>query len=287
MERHLIITNEAGESIDLYTDEGIRLVSLDGIGYETSIKSMELHGQDGALYQNNQLKPKNIPIVVRYRGPAWKHEQHKNRLAQLIANKQMLTIQKVTDNIDVYIKGYAEWVRTPPNVHPMHTHISIHCPDPYWKVGGDTTHVISGTEPCFEFPIEIDEDEGMFFGEIESALIVPIVNEGTVESSAIFTFTAVTACSNPRIENIDTGEFMQVNVDMVTGDKLVINTKIDDKTIEFTHDGVTENYFNRRSAGFTFMYIQPGVNNLKYTVDEGDEHALDITVNFDTQYGGI
>jgi len=34
---------------------GTRLVTLDGIGYETSIKSMELHGQDGALYQNNQL----------------------------------------------------------------------------------------------------------------------------------------------------------------------------------------------------------------------------------------
>ena len=287
MERHLIITNELGESVDLYTDEGIRIVSIDGIGFEANIKSMEVHGYDGALYQDEQLKPRNIPIIVRYRGPAWKHEQHKNRLSRLIANKQMLTIRKVTDNIDVYIKGYAERVNTPPNVHPMTTQISITCTDPYWKASGDNSHVISGTESCFEFPIEIDEDEGMEFGRIESALIVPIYNEGTADSGAVFTFTAITACSNPRIENVDTGEFMEVAVDMAIGDVLVVDTRYDSKSISFTHEGVTEDYFNKRSARSDFFQIKSGYNYLKYTVGTGDEHALDITVKFDERYGGI
>jgi len=282
----LIITNEAGESIDLYTDEGIRLVSLDGIGYETSIKSMEVHGQDGALYQDNQLKPRNMPIIVRYRGPAWKHEQHKNRLTRLIANKQILTIQNVTDNIDVYIKGYVEWVRTPPNIHPMNTHISITCTDPYWKDSNSRTVVISGTELCWRFPFTIP-DKGMMFERTRSALITPVYNNGSVESGAVFTLKAVTACTNPKLLHVDTGEYIQVTVDMVAGDVLEICTKFDEKSIYFTHEGERIDYYNYRVYGSTFFQLRTGKNSIKYTVDSGVQHALEITCDFDTKFGGI
>lgn len=286
MERHLIITNELGESVDLYTDEGIRIVSIDGIGFEANIKSMEVHGYDGALYQDEQLKPRNIPIIVRYIGPAWKHEQHKNRLSRLIANKQMLTIQKVTDNIDVYIKGYAERVNTPPNAHPMTTQISITCTDPYWKASGDNSHVISGTESCFEFPFEIPED-GMEFGRLGAELIVNVFNDGITDSGAVFTFKAVTVCSNPCIKNIETGEYIKVIVDMVTDDVLEVCTTQGKKSIFFTHNGIRHNYFNKRAPGSVFMQVHRGDNYYKYTVDTGDAHAVDITCKFDKKYGGI
>lgn len=278
-----ILSNDK-ESIDFMADEDMFVLKAEGTGPEALVTCSEMYGRDGGRFESSRVPVRHISMLIQFYNRDV--DAARMRLNRIISANE-LKLRYITEHRDVYITGQLESAPVYSDELPVIGQINLVCTDPYWKVGGDTTHVISGTEPCFEFPIEIDEDEGMFFGEIESALIVPIVNEGTVESSAIFTFTAVTACSNPRIENIDTGEFMQVNVDMVTGDKLVINTKIDDKTIEFTHDGVTENYFNKRAAGFTFMYIQPGVNNLKYTVDEGDEHALDITVNFDTQYGGI
>lgn len=154
MEYHLIISNEDGKSIDLYTDEGIRLSpnGFDGIGFSNEILSSKAHGYEGTVYQNAQLPQRAISILARYRGPAWKHEAHKNRLSRLVGEKLPLKIQYITPNIDVYINGYAERVNTPPNAHPMTTQISIICTDPYWKSSDDNTHVISGTEPCFEFP---------------------------------------------------------------------------------------------------------------------------------------
>ena len=286
MKRHLIITNESGESVDLYTDPGIRLVSIDDIGFECGVNSTNAHGYDGELYQSSQVAVKMPSVIVRYIGPTWKHEQHKKRLTNLVASKQLIKLRYVTENIDVYIEGRAQRVTTPPNVRPMNTQIVIKCTDPYWKVSGDNTAVIAGTKPCFKFPIRIPST-GMIFGSIKSALITEINNEGTADSGAIFTITAISKCTNPKLENIDTGEFIQVTASMEAGDKLIINTNWDSKSIKFIHDNVTTNYFNFRVSGSTYLQVRQGINRFKYTVDEGDEHAVEITCKYDTKYGGI
>ncbi len=157
LEYHLIISNEDGESIDLYTDEGIRLApnGFDGIGFSNEILSSKVHGYDGTVYQGSQLLQRTMSIMARYRGPTWKHEMHKNRLSRLVGEERTLKIRYITPNIDVYIKGYVERVNTPPNVRPMITQISIICTDPYWRESGDNTTMLAGTRKRWMFPLSI------------------------------------------------------------------------------------------------------------------------------------
>lgn len=235
--------------------------------------------------KNNGIM-QNLTVVRYLSGSPETPEQAKNRLMKLIGTKDPVRLRYVAPNRDVYINCRVEQVNTPPNAKPMTTQISLICPDPYWRASGDNTVVIAGTESCWEFPVEIPE-EGMEFGRINPAVIAVIENNGTASSGAVFTITARTNCTNPRIENIDTGEFMQVAVVMVAGDVLIFTTEQGEKTISFIHNGATQNYFNYRVSGSTFLQIRPGKNRFKYTVGSGDDHAIDITCTFDTKYGGI
>lgn len=80
---------------------------------------------------------------------------------------------------------------------------------------------------------------------------------------------------------------MQVACEMERGDVLEICSEQGKKSITFTRVGVKQNYFNYRVNGSVFLGIARGVNIFKYTLDKGDEHAVDITCRFDTKYGGI
>ncbi len=126
----------------------------------------------------------------------------------------------------------------------------------------------------------------MIFGEITPNLIAQINNLGA-QTGVTFRITTDINCSNPKLTNVDTGEFIEVGVDMVPGDILEICTDEGNKTISFTHSGVKENYFNYRTSGSSFFQLAHGLNRIKYTVGEGNSHALTIMCQYDTKYGGI
>ena len=279
-----ILSNE-NESIDFLNDEDMFILKIDGVGPEAIVTYSEMYGYDGAYFESSHAPVRHISTLIQFYNRDI--EAARIRLNRIVSSLDGLKLRYVSEHRDVYIMGRLENIQINSEKLPVIGQINLICTDPFWKASGDNTYVISGTEACFEFPIEIDGEYGMEFGTIESSIIVPIHNKGTSDSSAVFKFTAVTACSNPKIENVDTGEFMQVEVEMATGDTLIINTELGNKCIEFTHNGVTENYFNKRVSGSVFLQIKPGTNNFKQTVDQGDEHALDITVNFDTKYRGI
>lgn len=287
MKRKLILSAIGDdEGIDLYNDAGVRLVSTVGIGFGADVGVTELYDYDGSMFQGSRLRQRGISLVVRYIGARWLHEAHKGRLLRLLGNKGEIRLRYVTDRLDVYIDCRTEQADTPPNTYPMVTQISLVCPDPYWRTSGDNTVMLAGTISCWEFPFEIPP-EGMEFGRIKAELITEVYNGGSADSGAVWTITANTPCSNPKIENIVTGEFMQVACEMQRGDVLEICTEQGKKSIMFTRGEVTQNYFNYRVNGFSFLGVARGLNIFKYTLDDGDEHAVDITCRFDKKYGGI
>ncbi len=288
MKRQLILSDISpdGEKIDLYSDIGIRLVSADGIGFSSEISSMQLYDRDGSLYQNSTLPQRGISLVVRYIGAKWKHEISKLRLNRLLDRKKELRLRYITDNIDVYIECRTEQVNTPPNTYPMVTQISLICPDPYWRKSGDNSIVMAGIIPLFEFIIGIPES-GMEFGDIKAGTITDLWNGGTVESGALFIITANQPCTNPKLLNLRTEQFIQISVAMGAGDILEICTEQGKRSVWLTHNGVRRNCFSRRTRGSEFFQLVCASNPVKYSVDSGGDRAVDIVCKFDTKYGGI
>ena len=288
MKRRLILSGigEIQGEVDLYNDKGIRLVSTDGIGFNSNIAATELYTNDGSMFQSSRSPQRGISIVVRYIGPKWTHEISKLRLDNILNCKEEIRLRYITDNIDAYIDCRTEQVSTPPNTFPMITQISFICPDPYWRKSKDNTIIFAGVIPLWEFICEIPEI-GMEFGEIAAGQIRTIYNDGSADCGAEFEFFIKKSCSTPRIENIITGEYIQVACELLPGDVLRICGEQGKKAVTLTRNGATHNYINRISYSRGFLQIHRGKNILKYSFLSGDEQSADITCRVNFKYGGI
>ncbi|MCI5905398.1 MAG: phage tail family protein [Oscillospiraceae bacterium] len=287
MDYKLIVSDEDGNSVDFYSDPNIFLQGTVGTGADFGIVTDNIYGYDGSKYRSSSLNSKSIAITARIRaGGGQTAEQAKLRLMRLFGHKGKVRVRHVSPSLDCYINGYIEKADAPENVHPLIMQVVINCPQPYWIDSAESEKTISGTENLWEFAVELT-DEGMEFGQIMSSLVAVIENKGQFDSGGIFRIVANTVCSNPRLENIYTGEFIQVKADMVSGDVIEICTKPGQKSIYFTHGGERKNYFNYRTDGSSFFPIYKGQNSIRYSVGSGGDHAIDVTVDFETRYGGI
>lgn len=124
------------------------------------------------------------------------------------------------------------------------------------------------------------------FGIISDSLVASIKNNGEIPTGCLFTFTALGNCVNPKIQNVDTFEWIQVNVSMSAGDQLIINTYRGQKAITFIHNNVSQNYINHKVYGSTFLQLAVGTNTFVYSADE-NENNLEISCTFSEKYGGV
>lgn len=87
-----------------------------------------------------------------------------------------------------------------------------------------------------------------------------VINQGT--AGAYPTFTITGPITNPRITNTDTGEFMEVDVNVPTaGDTLVISYSPTSRNITLNGNSVYGNMLGTS----TFFKIKAGTNNLTFT----------------------
>lgn len=107
----------------------------------------------------------------------------------------------------------------------------------------------------------------VLFGDIQPNNIA--VNEGHVPAPVLITING--ACTNPRIDNISTGEYIQFNgLTMGADDRLEINTAFGEKSV---HLNGTINVFNKLDWNSTFFSLQVGENEIKFWDDTGNPTA--------------
>jgi hypothetical protein len=94
------------------------------------------------------------------------------------------------------------------------------------------------------------------------------INNGQVEAPVIIKI--VGACTNPRIDNLTTGEYIKFNnLTMTAGQVLEIDTTFGEKKV--TLDGV--NIFNKLDYASTFFNLKLGSNEIEFTDDTGSTTA--------------
>ena len=99
-------------------------------------------------------------------------------------------------------------------------------------------------------------------------------------------FIAVGTATNPTLYNTETLENLKVNVSLVKGDVLRINTTRGQKSITLTHEGVTTNVINDLEPGSTWLQLQAGENKLLYTADSNPENLI-VRIEYNNLYEGV
>jgi hypothetical protein len=142
--------------------------------------------------------------------------------------------------------------------------------NPFYYSDTEIIEDFKGVEGIFTFPFSMSLLNPVIFGNVKGNNIA--TNNGQVESPIIIKITG--DCTNPRIDNITTGEFIKFNdLVMTTNDVLEINTAFGQKKV--TLNGL--NIFNKLDFSSTFFNLDIGDNEIHFDDDSGSPNA---TISF-------
>lgn len=256
---------------------------------------------DGAIWNSSRLKERNIVLTIRD-DPSANHRTLRMRLYRLFQVKAPLTLSytdgTVTRTIDVYTESVAADIAKRANTYT----VSLIAPDPFFRDAAATEREVAAWEGAFEFPATAaDPDAGLFeieaetpetdvleFGTRTEDLIVTCENAGDVPCGMVVTFLAAGAVTGPGLMNVDTGEYLSLNLAMEAGDTVTVDTRFGRRTAVLTRGDTRTNVFRTVDAGSTFLQLAMGTNHFAAMLDGAATASaeLDISVWYEQQYVG-
>ena len=270
--------------IDVFNDPEIYLLSINGLSMEGNINTSSISGYDGSVFVSGQLPERNIDLVLGFKCDD--AEEAKDRIYQTFVFKSegiMLYESTIKTRKINYTVEKVNMVLTD---FPMKAQISLVCTQPYFESEYEIQAYMAETVGLWEFPFELGPYNDFEFSEITQSLVSVVNNEGEFSTGCVFVLRAIGNCVNPKIEDINTHDYIQVAITMAATDLVIINTKLGKKSIIFVHDGVEENVINYKTYGSKFLQLSPGNNEFRYSATE-NERNLEITCYYTEKYGGV
>ena len=95
--------------------------------------------------------------------------------------------------------------------------VQLSCLNPFWREASETREDIATWIGGFEFPVPkgLEITEGWEIGYRQPSLIVNVYNSGDVKSGIRIEFRAIGALSDPQLLNVNTQEFIKLNIDLI------------------------------------------------------------------------
>lgn len=275
----LSVRNDKGELLTLTNNPDFSILDVSGTNPPVgTINTVNIAGFDGSRFNSARAEPRNIVILLNIHPPM---EENRLKLYKFFRIKQPVRVFMKNAHRDVYIDGYVETVENNPWTQLQQPQISIICPQPYWKNAKETVVNFSYSTPLFEFPFAIPA-EGIEFSTREMAAVAT-VDVGEIDTGGIIELTAAYGnVKNPIFYNRTTQEFFGVTVDMVQGDKVIINTLRGQKSVKLVHNGTETNLIANRTDGSTWLQFVAGENEISYSADvvEQEPTADNLLVRF-------
>lgn len=285
--QRVIFTSARGETVELYQSPFF-LNKIEGLGdVESETQSQRAPEQDGSTPVFTTLEERYIPIEVVI-------------LENLLVNRQLFSRvfnPKLGPGTLTYDNGLVKWeiqaqsdhVPIFPDDRPRRVQrvmIDLTCHDPYWRDGVPIRTEIAFWQPMFKFALSIDHQAGTKMGLRSPTQIVNVNNGGHTDTGIIIRFEADRTVTNPQLVNVNTMEFIKLNVTMVAGQSITVNTNRGKKTIISELNGVVTNGFNTLTFGSTFLQLNVGDNLFRYGADDNEEF-LRVTIYHDNKYVGV
>lgn len=257
-------------------------------GLAANIYTTKGAGQDGETFSASNIAKRQITVEGKIL--AGYHNQTVYRRA-LLRNLRAKAPGKLVYNygdLTCYIPCYVSQAPIYSNDPTVRFQVVFDCPNPFWRLGtGEKSRTdIAAWVPNIEFPWEIVDDEI----EIEyrsQSLTANVRNDGDADVGMMIVFRATGATSNPEIANVDTGEYIRLDFDMLAGDVITINTAYGGISATLQRGGVTSNVFTDVEAGSELENFKlfVGDNLLRY--DASDTDALEVSLYYDVPLAGV
>lgn len=279
---NLTVQNKYGQQLELTHNDAYVIENIDGLDPpDAQINTTKNANDDGSIYNSSYVDNRVITITLAINGPA---EENRINLYKYFKSKMPVRLYYTNGTRDVYIDGY---VRNMPigffNKKQI-AQITIFCPKPFFNSSADNIVDFSSVHSLFEFPFAIEEP--IPFSELLIDQEKTIINNGDIETGMLIVIRARGGLINPTIYNMETNEYLTLNVSMIEGDEIQINTKKKEKSVIKISNGVTTNIVGKLANGSTWFQLSPG-DNLFTTTAETNPENMDVYCMITAQYEGV
>lgn len=279
----LSIENYKGERLQLTQNPKYSVVKVDGLNPPTANINTAINANfDGASFKSSRVNSRNIVIDLYIEGDA---EANRIELYNYIRVKRSVTVYYKNARRNVYIQGYVEALECGLFDKKQKAQISIVCPRPYFRDAQGGSVEVSNVQALFEFPFDIGVD-GIEFSTLVADTEIVVTNDGDIETGFVLTLIATGSVVNPAVYNVDTGEYIKVDIELEEGDTLTISTVKGAKAVTLTRDGVNINAINYLDPLSTWLQLETGDNVLLYTAGSLPENAT-CSVVYDELFEGV
>lgn len=279
-----IFASPNGEQIEIGYNDTYILESYDGVS-ETGIEPIYHNGynQQGVFIDNVRYAPRYIKLYFWVFTPTMEetYEQRAklNRIFNPLNGEGELTY--INDYTSKSIKALTTVALTPIERLGNLTqyNIELMCANPFWYDTAENALKLEGFVGGLTYPL-VFSGSGVQFATTGN--VARIENKGTVSAPVRVEF--IGAAATPKLILNETGEFIQVDTSLVSGQKLTINTEYGKKSVELTNGTTTTSAFHYLNIGSTFFNLPTGTSNVQFTVASGNP---DVYIHWRNYYNGI
>lgn len=278
----VIYTNSRGQSIELTNRMPFLLESVEGKGdVSANVQMQSAPFQDGSTFIDTTLETRVFELIVNIKTNSRDELNAFKQQISSIFNPRLGLGKLIYSNGNV--KREIEVVSTSVPVFPtgeakgkwfQRTVINLVAPNPYWQGLEIENHKLEDFVGSFKFPFHLP----MRFSSRGDSRV--LFNSGDVPTPIQVEFRGVAV--NPKITNMETGEFIRVNRTIEEGYKLIINTAFGNKRVEIiAPDGTVTNAFHYIDLDSTFFSLDVGNTKIGFIADGGNP---EVYVTYKNRY---
>lgn len=274
-----------GEAIDLINNPYFHLTDMDGMTEAaTDISSSTNSNFDGDRINNMRTRPRSLILDLTIRHCA-NVEEAKRYILRAIKPKQKGRLLLHQNKRDLEIEGTVETISMPRfnNRKGIIMQVTLHCSEPYWQDVENVLFEISRVIDMHYFPLDVGglafPAGGVIMGEYDMNMTRTYINDGDDGCGMIIYIVATGNVTNPTIYKSD-GSYIGVNVDMVAGDEVIINTNRGEKSI--TINGT--NILSKIKRGSSFLQLDPDDNVLTIGSDDNTGGNVYFLLSFKRRF---
>lgn len=162
--------------------------------------------------------------------------------------------------------------------------MSVFCATPFWFDGETKSQTIIQYRSYFNFPVNYDTHK---FGEQIVGDYVNIRNVGLIDTPMRVTFFANSTVQNFQIENIATGEVLQIEEELAVGETITMYHSQGRILLEKqTAYGEKIDIFYALSDESNLFWLHPGDNYYRKAAASG-ENVLNAIISYNAPYMGV
>ena len=282
MRYKLLIKNDIG-SVEFSASSGLIVEKITSLTQQNAkFSTTKSNRQIGEKLEHVSVGPKTLQIRGTILGAAdAARQQMVHVLAPLAAGK---LIFDDTYELDVYVKASPDVERYEYN--PRFS-FSLYAPYPYWRKKEKAQTMLVGLKGLFSFPWNISDPNPFKFSEITETGYVTVQNSGEAPVCWTVTFYALDEVVNPRIYNMETGEYVKILKTMANGEQIIISTEGDELTVTcIGADGTETDGFKHLEVESIPFKLAVGENYIKTDAEE-NTIALRANISFKPVFVGV